>query len=179
MLSSPCPHFRRLRPADAPAHRALMLAAYRLHPDAFTASVAEREPLPLSWWEARLADGDEVAELVYGAWDGAVLVGAAGLRFEQRPKTRHKATLLGMAVHPGWTGRGVGRRLVEAVLDAARARTGVRVVQLTVTDGNRAAEALYARCGFTAFGTEPLAFAVDDGYAAKVHLWLDLFPPRR
>ncbi|MBS0426345.1 MAG: GNAT family N-acetyltransferase, partial [Proteobacteria bacterium] len=44
---------RRLAPADAPAYRALMLDAYARHPEAFTSTVAEREPLPLAWWEAR------------------------------------------------------------------------------------------------------------------------------
>jgi RimJ/RimL family protein N-acetyltransferase len=165
---------RRLVPSDAAAYRALMLDGYRLHPDAFTASVDERAPLPLSWWESRVRPGDDVSELVVGAFDDARLVGVAGLRFEDRPKTRHKAWLYGMHVTASATGRGVGGRLVGAVLDLARRRDGVRLVQLTVSDGNASAQALYERCGFIPFGLEPLAITSDDGYIAKVHMWTDL-----
>jgi len=45
------------------------------------------------------------------------------------------------------------------------------VVQLTVSDVNAAARALYEGCGFTAFGVEPMAVALGDGYVDKVHMW--------
>ena len=165
---------RRLVPADAPAYRALMLDAYARHPDAFTSSAAERAVLPLAWWEARLAAGPDAAECVLGAWAAGALVGVAGLSFETREKVRHKATLFGMVVTPPQLGQGLGRALVEAALAEARARPHVRRVLLTVTEGNRAAQALYERCGFVAFGVEPQAVAVDGGYVNKVHMACDL-----
>jgi L-amino acid N-acyltransferase YncA len=75
-------------------------------------------------------------------------------------------------------GTGVGRRLVETTLDHARAR-GARVVQLTVTDGNDAARDLYERCGFVAFGVEPMAMALGPAWHAKVHMWRDVASPPR
>jgi ribosomal protein S18 acetylase RimI-like enzyme len=165
---------RRLVPADAPAYRALMLAAYARHPDAFTSSPAERAALPLAWWEARVAEAPDAHERVVGAWADDTLAGVAGLSFETRAKARHKATLFGMYVLPAFRHEGVGARLVDAVLAAARARDGVGLVQLTVSAGNRAAQALYARAGFVPFGVEPFAVAVDDGFVAKVHMWCDL-----
>jgi ribosomal protein S18 acetylase RimI-like enzyme len=167
---------RRLAPPDAPAYRALMLAAYADAPDAFTATVEERAALPPGWWARRLAGGPDPAVLVVGAFDGASdgerLVGVAGLRHEVRPRTAHKSVLFGMAVRPEARGRGVGRALVEAVVAHARARPGTEVVTLTVTEGNASAQRLYAACGFRAFGTEPLAIRTDGGFAAKVHMWL-------
>ena len=167
----------RLSLPHAAAYRELMLQAYARHPDAFTASVEERAGLPLSWWEARLAPGAAVDEMVLGALDGEQLAGVAGLSFETRPKLRHKALLFGMYVAPPWRGRGLGLRLVQAVLAQARARPGVIQVQLTVSGGNAAAEALYARCGFVRFGVEPRAMALGDGFVAKVHMGCDLAPP--
>ena len=99
---------------------------------------------------------------------------AAGLSFESPLKSRHKALLFGMYVAPAARGAGTGRRLVEAALALARARPGLRVVQLTVTQGNAAAQALYARCGFEVFGQEPMAVFVDGRFHAKVHMWRDL-----
>jgi len=165
---------RRLVPADAPTYRALMLEAYEQHPDAFTSSLAERAAMPLSFWESRLAAGSTPRELVVGAFRDRFLAGAVGMAFESREKARHKATLFGMLVLPRFRKGRLGRALVEAALAAARARPGVKIVQLTVTEGNDAARRLYERFGFVAFGVEPYAVAVRGGYVSKVHMWCDL-----
>jgi RimJ/RimL family protein N-acetyltransferase len=165
---------RRLVPADAPAYRALMLEAYTLHPDAFTSSVAERAALPLTWWEARLDTNAQASSVVFGAFHEGALAGVAGLSFETRDKALHKAKLFGMVVRPEHRMRGFGAALVSAVLAHARTREGVRLVQLTVTEGNAAAQRLYTRFGFVPFGLEPLAVAVGEEHVAKVHMWCDL-----
>ena len=161
---------RRLVPADAATYRQLMLQAYAAHPDAFTSSVAERSALPLSWWESRLAVGDGVHEVVWGAFAGDQLSGVAGLSFESRAKARHKATLFGMYLLPETRGKGLGEQLVHALLDHVRSRPAVKQVLLTVTQGNASAVALYTRCGFVAWGVEPDAVAVGGGFVSKVHM---------
>jgi RimJ/RimL family protein N-acetyltransferase len=163
---------RRLVPSDAPAYRVLMLDGYGRHPDAFTSSAAERAALPLSWWEARVSTDASAGEIVFGAFEGDRLAGAAGLSFEAREKARHKAHFFGMYVAPAFRQHGFGRGIVELAIEAARAREGVRLVQLTVTQGNAAAQGLYERCGFVPFGLEPMAVAVDGAFVAKVHMWL-------
>ncbi|HQT34244.1 MAG: GNAT family N-acetyltransferase [Thiobacillus sp.] len=55
-----------------------------------------------------------------------------------------------MAVLPAWRGRGVGRALLAAALDAAQAR-GHALVQL---GAQTHAAAFYARAGFVAVGAE-------------------------
>ena len=150
------PRVRRLVPADAPPYRALMLEAYERHAEAFSSSATERAALPLDWWQARLAEGDEAPQRVIGAWRGDRLAGVAGLSFETGEKLRHKATLFGMAVAEDFRRQGIGEALVQAVL----------------------AHALYERCGFAVFGIEPRAVAVGDGYVAKCHMWVDLEAPR-
>ena len=166
---------RRLTTADAAAYRALMLEAYATHPSAFTTTVDERAGLPLRWWEERLGADTGEASVVYGAFDEAgMLVGAAGLSCETRQRARHKATLFGMTVATSARRAGFGRRLVLAVLAHARSLERLRLVQLTVTEGNSTAQVLYERCGFQVFGVEPLAIAVDGALLAKVHMWCDL-----
>jgi ribosomal protein S18 acetylase RimI-like enzyme len=166
---------RRLTTTDAAAYRALMLEAYATHPSAFTTTVDERAGLPLGWWEERLGADAGGTSVVYGAFDEAgMLVGAAGLSFEARQRARHKATLFGMTVATTARRSGFGRRLVLAVLAHARSLETLRLVQLTVTEGNSTAQALYERCGFEVFGVEPLAIAVDGALLAKVHMWCDL-----
>ena len=61
------------------------------------------------------------------------------------------AALTSLWVEPGSRGRGIGDRLVIAVLEWARA-AGFRRVLLWVTEGNLKAEALYSRNGFSRTG---------------------------
>jgi GNAT superfamily N-acetyltransferase len=165
---------RRLAPADATDYRRLMLDAYARHPNAFTSSVAERAALPVSWWEGRLSDAAKPDGVVIGAFADGVLAGVAGLTFETREKAKHKATLFGMYVPVQFRQRGLGRQLVVAALGVARARDDIKVVQLTVTQGNSAAQTLYEHCGFSVFGVEPFAVAVGEGFVSKVPMWCDL-----
>ena len=162
---------RRLEPGHAAAYRTLMLQAYRDETDAFTSTVGEREALPLAWWQARIADESGAPGLVVGAFSAERLVGAVGLTYEHRERTSHKATLVGMYVHPDFRGRGAARALVRATLAQARATPGVEVVQLTVTATNAPAVRLYEACGFRSFGTEPFAVRLGDGFITKTHMW--------
>jgi ribosomal protein S18 acetylase RimI-like enzyme len=160
----------RLEPNHAAEYRALMLRAYAQHPDAFTSSVAEREVLPLSWWQDRLNPAPDAQDVVFGSFCDGSLVGAVGLSFDLREKARHKVTLFGMVVSPAQRRMGLGQQLLAAALTYSRARPGVRVVQLTVTQGNTQAQTLYARNGFVEFGLEPYAVAVENGFVSKVHM---------
>ncbi|MCF8159371.1 MAG: GNAT family N-acetyltransferase [Polaromonas sp.] len=166
----------RLHPAHAAPYRALMLEAYALHPEAFTSSVNERSDLPHSWWAARLSEEPSAAEAVFGAFVGDELAGAAGISFDTREKAGHKSTLFGMYVPDRFGKKGVGRQLVGELLRHARSRPQARIIQLTVTEGNTRAQALYEASGFLPFGTEPFAVRVGAEYVAKVHMWRHLHP---
>jgi len=167
----------RLAPNRAIEYRALMLEAYKLHPDAFTSSIAERADLPLGWWAKRIEEDPNATEAVFGAIIEGKLAGVAGLAFETREKTTHKATLFGMYVPYRLRRQGLGRELVHAVFNHARSRPETLVVQLTVTADNAAALRLYESCGFVSYGTEPLAVRVGTRYVSKVHMWCSLRPP--
>jgi ribosomal protein S18 acetylase RimI-like enzyme len=163
-------------PDHAAEYREIMLRAYAGAPDAFTATVSERAPLPLAWWASRISEQPNPPELVFGAFFGARLAGVAGLRFERRERTRHKATLFGLFVLPQLRGRGIARTLVEALLEQARSTPGTQVVQLTVAQSNTAALRLYASCGFLPFGTEPFANKVGERFISVVHMWCPVGP---
>ena len=163
----------RLTAADVPRYRALMLHAYDAAADAFTSTAEERAKEPESWWVKRIADPADLSA-AFGAFIGDELAGTVTIEFAAKPKTRHKAHLIGMFVSEALRGRGAGRALVEAALAAAASRPGVLVVTLTVTEGNAAAIALYESCGFRTFGVEPMAIATPGGFKSKVHMWLAL-----
>ncbi|MCI3946473.1 GNAT family N-acetyltransferase [Pseudomonas syringae] len=163
--------YQRLTTTDAVAYRALMLEAYALHPDAFTSDVKERASLPIAWWEKRLDNSQAANEVVFAAVEDHQLLGVAGLSIETRKKASHKATVFGMYVPLTQRNRGIGYQLMCRVLAHAESLPRLLVVQLTVTEGNAGAQALYERMGFVAFGVEPFAVAVDTGFVSKVHMW--------
>jgi ribosomal protein S18 acetylase RimI-like enzyme len=159
---------RRLAPADATSFRTLRLRALREHPDAFTSSWEEDRDQPVEAAAARLA-----GHAFWGAYQGAELYGFVGLERESRPKNRHKASVVGMYVAPEVAGQGVGRALMQALLEHARG-AGLASLVLTVTDGNGPAQHLYQAMGFRSFGVEPDAIRVDGRSYGKNHMHLDL-----
>jgi ribosomal protein S18 acetylase RimI-like enzyme len=75
--------------------------------------------------------------------------------------------LVGMYVRPQARNRGVGRRLVEAVMEVAR-RRGVELLQLAVVSDNEPARRLYARLGFVEYGIEKKSLKQGGRYTDEV-----------
>jgi ribosomal protein S18 acetylase RimI-like enzyme len=92
------------------------------------------------------------------AEDAGRAVGAAWVRFFSRAEpgfgfVADDIPELSMGVSVDARGRGIGRLLLDALLDASRA-AGVAGVSLSVEDGNTTARALYERSGFVVAGRE-------------------------
>ena len=62
-----------------------------------------------------------------------------------------------LAVDPARQGAGLGRAIVAAVLDLARAE-GKRAVRLDILGGNEPARRLYTRCGFRFAAAKPMYY---------------------
>jgi ribosomal protein S18 acetylase RimI-like enzyme len=163
----------RLAASHLAQYRTLILRGYGEAPDAFTSTPEECAAEPDSWWLERIA-GAGGHSVAFGCFDGSSLVGTVTVEFSSKPKTQHKAHVIGMFVAHEARGRGAGRMLMGAALDLCRSRTEVTSVVLTVTDGNEPAIALYASVGFRSFGVEPMALRTADGYLSKVHMQLAL-----
>lgn len=174
-MSGDSVHVARLEASDVPRYRALMLHAYAAAADAFTSTPEERAAEPESWWISRLCDPKGLSQS-FGAFVDGELAGTVTVEFSAKPKTKHKAHIIGMFVAESARGLGAGKALVHAALAAAAERPGVRVVTLTVTEGNAPAVGLYEACGFMSFGIEPMAIATPEGFKSKVHMWLELHP---
>ena len=90
---------------------------------------------------SRLTAGDELAMILRddaGAiWGHAFLSGVLGGR-----------ALFGIGVHQSLLGRGLGRRLMTALLEKADRQSGLREITLTCVQDNAAAVDLYASLGF-------------------------------
>jgi RimJ/RimL family protein N-acetyltransferase len=162
-----------LAASDAAPYNALMLHAYEHAADAFTSTPEERAKESDEWWVKHIAHPEGMT-VAFGAFEGESLVGTVALEFSAKPKTKHKALVVGMYVLPSARGNGSARALLQAAIKFCAEREDIRAVQLEVTEGNRSAVALYESLGFTAYGLEPMAVLTPAGFRAKVHMWLSL-----
>jgi GNAT superfamily N-acetyltransferase len=84
---------------------------------------------------------------------GGVVVGSATFQREAHHRRRHRAKLGGLVVSGEYQGRGIARRLVEALRDQA-ARWEIRILETSVRGGTPAEE-VYRRLGFREYGRLP------------------------
>jgi len=82
--------------------------------------------------------------------EGRVVGWASLNQFNPRPVYDHVADF-SVYVERGWRGRGIGRRLMEALIDLARG-AGYHKMVLATLANNAVGIALYARVGFTHVG---------------------------
>ncbi len=97
--------------------------------------------------------------------DGKI-VGNAGL--ERMIGRRAHVGRIGMGVSDAWTGRGIGRHLLQALVDTAERWMDLRRLELTVWTDNAPALALYRRFGFVIEGTHQ-GYAFRDGRYVDAH----------
>ena len=81
------------------------------------------------------------------------VIGTAGLSVFANNRLRHSASI-GIVVHRDYQGNGVGRRLMEALLDIADNWLMLVRVELSVFIDNQKAIGLYKKLGFEIEGTK-------------------------
>jgi ribosomal-protein-alanine N-acetyltransferase len=108
-------------------------------------------------WSGELFRGElalpEASRAYLVAREGGRLIGYGGLMF-----VLDEAHVTTLSVHPDQQGRGVGTRLLAALVREALDR-GTRALTLEVRASNEAAQALYRRFGFAPAGVRKNYYA--------------------
>jgi RimJ/RimL family protein N-acetyltransferase len=165
---------RLLTGADADAWRILPLEALEREPEAFSSSAEEHRKLSAEEVKSRLALDPE-QRFVVGAFDDDELAGVAGFYRETGLKSLHKGRIWGVYLTERLLrGRGIGRNIMEALLERAERLPGIEQIQLSVTTQQTSAVKLYLALGFEPFGREPKALKIGDRYFDEdsMVLWL-------
>jgi len=134
--------------ADLPA-----VAAIYDEQVATAVSTFDLEPVPLSYWEARLASTEVGDHLLVADVDGVVRGYAYSSTYRPRPayrRTREASVYL----DPEARGQGLGRQLYDALLALLR-DDGVHTVLAVIALPNDASVALHRACGFEQVGVLP------------------------
>ena len=92
--------------------------------------------------------------------DGRI-AGTCDIGFTGKAKMRHRASI-GIALRRAYWGKGIGTAMFREMIALARARDGVRVLQLEYIEGNARARALYEKMGFRVVSVLPNAIQMED-----------------
>ena len=112
-----------------------------------------------AFFEARNASPNGL--MLMAIVDGRV-AGNCEINFRTGIKTRHRADI-GIALIREFWNLGIGTRMFEALIAAARAREGVTQLELEFVEGNDRARHLYEKMGFRITGLRPDAIRLSDG----------------
>jgi RimJ/RimL family protein N-acetyltransferase len=104
------------------------------------------------------------------AVDEGQVVGWCDIRAKERAAQNHVG-VLGMGLIADYRDRGIGRRLITAALDAARAK-GLHRVELDAHGDNLRAIALYEKVGFSHEGVAREAVKLDGRFIDSVRMGL-------
>jgi len=150
---------RRLTALDKKEYQNLILQGVAAHPESFRISVKdvkESEP-PFAV--------EQADDFTLGAFDeNETLVGAVSFERERREKLRHKGLIYRMYVPSTEAGKGVGRKILRAAIERARAIDGLEQINLTVVATNERAKRLYESEGFISFSQEKQAIKTGAKY---------------
>src|ERR1700732_2441882 len=129
-----------ITPLNTFLFKAVRLRALRDAPHAFGSTYAKEAQLTDSDWITRVERWNGENGAGFLAMDGDTACGIAGSFLDQIDRTR--AHLISMWTAPAYRKRGIGRLLVNNVLNWARGRKAC-ILQLMVTSNNESAIRFY------------------------------------
>ncbi|MCK0167359.1 GNAT family N-acetyltransferase [Jannaschia sp. S6380] len=146
---------RVLSRADGATWHALLTEGTARYPWAFLMSSAEVAAMSAGRIDAAMDSGS-----VFGLFDGARMIGIAGLRISDLCRMRHRASLGPFYVIPEAQGTGAADRFLSGLVGVARGQ-GADWIDLWVAASNGRARAFYARHGFVECGVRVDAVRID------------------
>lgn len=138
----------RITPQTALVFRDVRLRALLDAPTAFGSTYAKESMLPDEEWMKRAVRWSSEGSAMFLAYEGGAACGIIGSFEEENPQ---RGQVISMWVDPGFRRAGVGKALIEAVVDWARSRA-VLELKLMVTSVNQGAIAFYEHLGFRMTG---------------------------
>lgn len=159
---------RKLVRSDAEQFSGMRLLSLQTDPDAFVATIQEE----------RMMSSDDVQNYLIknyalGAFDDhETLIGTLVYMEQERQKFKHIGILGGMYVHPSFRGRGIGKKLLTAMLENLQMTDHLYALQLKVVSTNSPAIRLYESLGFSVWATEKNALLHEGKFFDQHHMML-------
>lgn len=162
---------RMLSEADAHTFLQLRSRAVLEEPEIFAMSYEEFADTSLETAANLLKATDD--SFVLGAFTDT-LVGLVEFHRRSFRKLRHLGLVSGMYVAPELRRNGIGRALMQELFSKVTLLSDVEGLVLIVASTDQPAVSLYASCGFTTYGVEPMSLKLGDIYIDGQHMMAPL-----
>ncbi len=170
----------KLEPKHAKALNRLTIDAIRDYPAAFTTDYSQVRHRPFGMLVDHLRELERTPGFRLGAFDGGrELIGTVRLIPRTGPKLAHAADVVFLYVRQDRQRQGIGRALLEHLIDEARQIDGIEQLELSVSSDSTAARRLYEQAGFEVTGVQRRQIRVGDTYHDLIVMWRSLDRDRR
>lgn len=150
---------------DWKRYKRIRLEALKTDPTAFANSYADMVKRPDRDWQEQMNKSLKKDHYFYRfALSGNEVVGMNGAYWSDKSTINHVAEVFGVFVRPDYRRRGIGRQLMETVIDEIKAMGRFRKIKLGVNAQNLAALRLYQSCGLKIVGCLKEELRFGDNY---------------
>lgn len=160
---------RRLSFSDFGPWNRIRTEALDFEPMAFGRSNADEEAHREQLFKNNVDRDDR---FIIGLFDGEELIAIGGFFRHEPIKAFHKGTVWSVFVKPEFQGKGIGRKLMEAIISEAKSMKGLESILIGVSSNNPPAIILYRNLGFVEYGREPNCLKHDGKYVDEILMHL-------
>jgi ribosomal protein S18 acetylase RimI-like enzyme len=164
-------HYRKLTQADSKDYRTIRLECLKEHPENFGTTYKEESSKPKLAFESYL-EQPSAGTFQMGAYVEKQLIGICGVLREMQEKRRHRGTVVQMYVKSAYSGKGIGRHLLVAVVEEAFLIPEIEQLDLALVANNKGAKITYERVGFREYGYQQNYFKDGDRYSDQIFMVL-------
>ena len=148
-----------------PKYKALRLEALKNEPSSFGSSYEDNLKSPDDLWREQLQKSHNgEGGVMFFAKKGDKLVGMIGAFWQDKEKTRHIGNIFGVYVSSDYRGKGIGKQLMEVILNYLDAMPQIEKIKLGVVTRQIPALKMYEKYGFKHIGKLKKELKVGDDY---------------
>lgn len=147
---------RKLTKHDAEDYRKIRLKALYNNPDSFGTIYHEEAIKTIDKFRDRIPVDNN--NFILGWYQDKELIGIVAFYQEERIKFWHKAYIRSMYVKQEYRGKGIGKLLLNELIERTKAINEIEILLLDVVANNISARQLYLSFGFQTYGIEKMAY---------------------
>lgn len=156
---------RKLQNHEWQKFKHIRLEALDDSPTAFGQSAEDESKKTDEQWESGVKFTNEnPPSLALFAEIGEEIIGMVGSFTKDREKMKHIANVWGMYVNSEYRGQGIGRKLLESLIEELKNHSQIKKIRIGVVSSNTLAAELYKRLGFEVVGEFKKELFVDSKY---------------